>query len=71
MAERLTTNQEVPGSTPGWIDIFCGERFRRSLWLFANKGIERKSRTIAADKQRVGLLEWKEDDLQCDGEDQP
>ena len=20
MAERLTTNQEVPGSTPGWID---------------------------------------------------
>ena len=23
MAERLTTNQEVPGSTPGWIDSFC------------------------------------------------
>ncbi len=22
MAERLTTNQEVPGSTPGWIDSF-------------------------------------------------
>ena len=22
MAERLTTNQEVPGSTPGWIDYF-------------------------------------------------
>ena len=22
MAERLTTNQEVPGSTPGWIGIF-------------------------------------------------
>ena len=22
MAERLTTNQEVPGSTPGWIDPF-------------------------------------------------
>ena len=22
MAERLTTNQEVPGSTPGWIVIF-------------------------------------------------
>ncbi len=21
MAERLTTNQEVPGSTPGWIDF--------------------------------------------------
>ena len=23
MAERLTTNQEVPGSTPGWIDFLC------------------------------------------------
>lgn len=23
MAERLTTNQEVPGSTPGWIVSFC------------------------------------------------
>ena len=22
MAERLTTNQEVPGSTPGWIAFF-------------------------------------------------
>jgi hypothetical protein len=23
MAERLTTNQEVPGSTPGWIVFFA------------------------------------------------
>ena len=23
MAERLTTNQEVPGSTPGWIVLFA------------------------------------------------
>ncbi|KAK1779429.1 hypothetical protein QBC45DRAFT_138072 [Copromyces sp. CBS 386.78] len=22
MAERLTTNQEVPGSTPGWIELY-------------------------------------------------
>ncbi len=33
MAERLTTNQEVPGSTPGWIDFLRWKRSRPLLPL--------------------------------------
>ena len=40
MAERLTTNQEVPGSTPGWIESFsfCPRYHLQDAPLHASDG---------------------------------